>query len=433
MQFPLMSTRSLFGSLLFALMAVPAFLPAQEEISSKEEERLENLARDNSEWSAPKNSLTVGFRVLSSGVNVRFGNLGNVPLSTTVAPATDGLAQRVYNNGTVNVDALRAAEKDANGVQTSTPGGRYQTFSTSTTDVVDANGVVTGTVTTVVQTGDFLSYTPGLTRDWSYATPEQAVEIGGRPYVSMSSYSAASEGAMMDKKQGPSAGVELQLNHVIGRLSRRTEWSFVAGLALNGINNKTSGDVQSTLVTNTDFYSLHDQPAPVTSPSAPYTAPSGMSDPAESTVPISALPDSSQTSVVAGAATVHGRWQVKGAYFMMRVGPSVHTQLTERLGLSASMGVAGAYAGTHYSAAESLDIPNVGSAININEASDANKFLAGYYADFNMDFMANERMGLFGGVSAQKFGDYSQTLDTRTARIDIGTSVGLRGGVTIKF
>jgi len=36
-------------------------------------------------------------------------------------------------------------------------------------------------------------------------------------------------------------------------------------------------------------------------------------------------------------------------------------------------------------------------------------------------------------LSAQKLGDYSQALGSRTARVDLGSSVGLRGGINIKF
>jgi hypothetical protein len=61
------------------------------------------------------------------------------------------------------------------------------------------------------------------------------------------------------------------------------------------------------------------------------------------------------------------------------------------------------------------------------------KFLNGYYADLNLEWAANERTGLFGGFTAQKFDGYDQQVNGRTARIDLGSSVGLRGGVSIRF
>ncbi|MBI2497893.1 MAG: hypothetical protein HYV75_08295, partial [Opitutae bacterium] len=46
---------------------------------------------------------------------------------------------------------------------------------------------------------------------------------------------------------------------------------------------------------------------------------------------------------------------------------------------------------------------------------------------------ANEITGLFGGLTAQKLGDYDQVVGGRTAKVDLGSSVGIRAGVSIKF
>lgn len=78
--------------------------------------------------------------------------------------------------------------------------------------------------------------------------------------------------------------------------------------------------------------------------------------------------------------------------------------------MSASLGLAGAYAGSRYSAVESFEIPEIGSTRSTTEQSNASKFLRGYYADFNVEWFANDRTGLFGGISAQKFDEYNQTV-----------------------
>lgn len=430
-------------TVLAALWATPALVRAQE-ISAAEEQRLEALARENAEVYRPKTTVTVGFRMLSSGANVHFGNLGVVPADVTVAPLSDGKVDRTYNNGYVLVDTPRATELDTNGVQTSIPGlgNRYQI--TATTDVTDANGNVTGTTTKLVS--DNVSYTSGLTRFWGYSSPNQATSNG---YIAMSAYSTTSDGQSLAKKQGASGGVELQFSQVLGRVSKRAEWGFTTGVALNDISSKTSGNVSATLHTLTDYYSLNGQPAPTTALDNPYQggtyvdvvgtdgttviAPLGF----ETTTALSQLPNgalSANTSLV-GGATVHGVYKLKGAYFMVKVGPSMRAQLTERLGINASVGVAGAYAGTRYSVSESIDIPDVGGTISTpaTEQSSASKFLSGYYADFNVEWSANETTGLFGGLTAQKFGDYDQSVGGRIARVDLGSTVGVRGGVSIRF
>lgn len=422
-----MSLRSLKSPAALVLLALPALLGAQT--SSAEEERLQKLMADSSQLYVPKNHVSVGFHLLSSGGKVNYGNLGAVASNVENVA---GAVTRSYNNGQVGLDTLRPNETNTDGTQSSTPGGRYATTITATA----ADGS-----TTTVTVGDFLSYTPGVTRNWSYSSATQVTNNG---LIGFSTYSATSNGGTAMKDSGPSGGVEFEFSRVIGNVSKRVEWGFAAGVALNGINNKTSGSVASTLHANTDFYSLNGQAAPA----APYTTATAFTDfigtdgtvypiSKETTIPLGAVSVAgASTSGVVGGTTVNGNWQVKGAYFLMRVGPSLRAQLTERIGLSASFGVAGAYAGSTYSAVESFAVPDLADVLVRTpdpEQSSASKFISGYYADINLELALNGRTGFFGGFSAQKLAGYDQTLGGRTAHIDIGSSVGVRGGVNFRF
>lgn len=437
---PFMTLRPLLP--LFALLALasaPVLLTAQT--SSSEEERLEKLMADSSQWYVPKTTVSIGFRMLNSGGKVAFGNLGAVAFDSEVAPISAGLVDRVYDNGAVRTDVPRLDEKDAAGNVITTPGSRYPILSTVTVNVTDANGNVTGTEDILLQTGDFLAYTPGLTRTWGYGSSTQ---LTGDGRVAMSTYSASSEGANALKESGASAGVEFQYVRHFSKPASRLQWGVLAGITLNGINSKTAGTVTSTLNTRTDYYSL----GGMTVPDAPYFAPSFddylsssgevlRSDGLETTVPIVATPLSHEETATPQGIEVDGNWQVKGAYFMMRLGPTIRTQLTARFGLSASLGVAGAYTGTTYSVTETFQVPDLAGVIigagRGTEQTSQTKFLSGYYADLNMEWAATERTGLFGGFTAQKFDGYDQSVGSRTARIDLGSSVGVRGGVSIRF
>lgn len=221
---------------------------------------------------------------------------------------------------------------------------------------------------------------------------------------------------------------------------------MLTGISLNGINAKSSGSVTATLHAQTDFYSLNGAAAPA----APYNSTLAFVDlldgsgnviganGLETTVPLATVPDQpTKLTDTVGGTTINGNWQIKGAYYMVRLGPSVQTQLTSRLNVSASVGLAGAYAGTTYSVAETFQVPDVpdalvGGAVGTEQTTET-KFLTGYYADLNLEWAANERTGLFTGFTAQKFDGYDQSVGSRTARIDIGSSVGLRGGISIRF
>lgn len=428
-----MTLRLLTTATLITLASLPVLLSAQTETTGKEDERLESLARSEGEWRVPKTKVSVGFRMLNSGAQVDFGNLGSVPSIRSIAPVSEGARQRTYDNGQVFLDGLRSNEANTDGTQKSTPGGRYE---------------VTGTLEdgTVVVTNNLLSYTPGLTRDWETHTDAQFTSPG---YASFSYYSTTSEGASATHKQGATAGVEFQISRDIGRGSRTFQWGVVAGITLNDINGKSVGAVTSTLHTHTDYYAYNvsnGQPLPT----GVYASVDQFTELRDSNgvlinsvgleiaAPLSTVADPalSEDTAQAGAATVNGHWQVKGSYFMFRLGPSLRTRITDRLGLTASLGLAGAYAGTRYSAYESFanpDIPNMVIDTPDPISDTAAKFLTGYFADVNLEWLANDTLGLFGGVTAQQLSDYSQTLEGRTAKVDLGSSVGIRGGVSIRF
>ncbi len=435
-----MTLRLLKTASLLALISVPALLSAQTETTGKEEERLEALARSQGEWYVPKTKISVGFRFLNSGGKVDFGNLGEVATQLAIVPVSSGAVTRSYANGTVEVDALRANEKDADGNQTSTPGGRYDVFTTTTVNVVDADGVVTGTQDVVTRTGDLLSYTAGLTRVWFASTEGQLSTPG---YVSFSIYDVTSGGGSASHKQGANGGVEFQFSREIGHGTSRLQWGLIAGITLNGINSKSAGTVSSTLHTQTDYYSLNGQvitAVHLTNPSTGDILDSDgnvlVSGGLETTAALNALPDGTLSTNLSttGGANVDGNWQVKGSYFMVKFGPSIRTQITDRLGLTASLGLAGAYAGTRYSAYEAYTLTELpGVTFDTTESSTMDKFLHGYYADVNLEWTANETLGLFGGVTAQQLSAYEQKLGNRTAKIDLGSAVGIRGGVSIKF
>ncbi len=432
---------------LVLLAALPVVLTAQET-SAKEEERMSQLARNDGMWYTPKTRVSVGIRILDSGGKVEFGNLGSVPFLNEIIPATSGAVVRSYSDGEVRRDALRADEKDANGNQTSVPGGRYQITETVTVNVTDADGNVIGTQDVQRLSGDYLSYTPGLTREWEVFGQSQFLSKPG--YVAFNNYAAVSEGGTASKEQGMSGGLEVQMSRELGRGTRYFKWGVLAGVSLNDINSKTAGSVVSSLRTYTDYYSTGGMTLPLSQLSNPSTDATsdtngdGIANTYENTVPLPVAPgDIPSTDVLTpGGANVTGRWQVKGAYFLIKLGPTLRTQITEHFGLSASVGFAGAYAGTRYTAYESfqvaampgVDIETTDTATGQNTlSSTASRFLTGYYADLNLDWDMNDRFGLFGGVTAQQLDSYRQRLGDRTADVDLGSAVGLRGGVTIRF
>lgn len=373
-------------------------------------------------------TVTAGLRASSSGSDVRFGRLGHVSAQTTVDPFGQASTGRSYDNGTVITDAPRLNER-AGGVQdgavTSTPGGRYQIT------VTDQEGV-----TTVV--GDFLSYTPGRTRSWVYANSDQ---LTGDGRVGMSVFSATSDGATAEAEGDASGGLELSLARRLGRLAGgRVDWGLGAMVGLTDINSKSSGTIKATLNTLTDFYSLNGQGAPA----APYSGPSfgdllnsggAVVSPGglETTIPLGDTPVSRTEMALAGGAEIDGFWQIKGSYYLFRVGPHLRARVTDRFALFASAGLAGAYVGTTYRVEEVLRTPNPDITIAANEERDQSEFSTGFYGELTGEYWLTPRTGFFAGATYHTLGTYQQSLSGRTADVDLGKGAGLRFGIITRF
>lgn len=432
-----MNLRSVSTVALLAALVAPAF--AQSASSTDEEANLA-LTLPTDEWYVPKNSLHFGVRVMSKGAQVRFGNLGSI--SSLRATGPDASGNYVYDTGYVKKDALRDPfeTKSAPDPETKvgTPtyygepigNGRYLAHQVTR---AEEGGELTDTVV-----GEGLSYNPAFSREWAASS----TSLIDSTLLRMSNFSAKSEGAFAEKKEGVNSGIELSMSRVMGKLGTRFEWGLTGGIALNPINSKTGGAVRATLSVYSDYFRLGG-----TLPDGVKSGPTfgdfnpsvdGDDQSLETTVPVGATPDTTvagtgKTVTTPGGAVIDGNWKIKGAYFLMRFGPQVRAQLTERLGLSASIGLAGAFSGTRYTVFESLTVPELPDPITEEADNAKSAFLGGLYADVNLDWSVTERTGLYAGVNMQKFGSYDMEVGGRTAKIDFGSTMGVRGGMNFKF
>lgn len=430
-----MNLRSVLPVALLASFVLPAAAQTTDE-----EQVQYTLPTD--EWYVPKSTLSFGVRVLSKGASVKFGNLGVVDPYVN-GPLENG--DRAYADGFVKKDSLDSRALEAHTTEITQPGNTEGSYTLYT--INDGSGryqvrrltrgaaATDGTPGPVTDTpeGDGLSYVAGHSREWQAAGIDQ-IE-GNR--VRMTNYSTTSLGGSFEEDEGINPGLEMALARTIGTIGRRIDWGFTAGIAMNTMNAKAGGTVQATLMKRSDYYTIVG-----TLPTGSFGGPTFGYYPAnptpsntnlETTAPVVYDPVEEGTPSVVRNVDVQGNWQVKGAYFMIRVGPSLRTQLTQRIGLSASAGVAGAYAGSRYTVVEQIEIPELDGPI-IDQRWDADsKVLAGFYADLNLDWAATERTGLFAGVSMQQFGTYEMSVAGRTATIDLGNAIGLRGGISVRF
>ena len=357
---------------------------------------------------------------LSAVRKVAFHNVGSVPADQSVAGA--GIpADRTYDDGYVDVDT----RSDSSGHPVS----------------------------------------DGLTNSWKVnydsqitaaPTPTQAVpNPAGDSTIAFHIYSADSLGTEIKGRTDLSSGWELQMGKSLGKIARKIDVSWTGGFSLSGINAKRDDDVQTQLTTLTDVYSLVGQEPPI----APYTAGSGTGtnrnvydshgspilDPngntATAPVDTSILLAQSPTRTISntnadGTPTtvqVNGHWQIKGAYYMFRTGPTFQLPVTERIKLSLSFGGAVAFVGSTFKVDETIDLTDVTSPITNVQEKTRSVLMPAYYVDADAEYWITERAGLYLGATYQGSKSFDQTLGAESATVNLGSSSGVQTGLSLRF
>lgn len=148
-----------------------------------------------------------------------------------------------------------------------------------------------------------------------------------------------------------------------------------------------------------------------------------------------------RTTTISGG-TVLNQWDLRGAYFTFRLGPSVSYLITEHLRANLSAGLSVVFAGTNYTVAQTYQ-PDTADPVVSTATDDEDKFLSGYYVDATLEYDFTDRTGLYAGVTYQNNGSYTQTAeldDTATgshasykALVDLSSLSGFRMGMTFRF
>jgi len=431
--------------------------------------------------------------ITKDSLNIYEQDANGKPLAAGSTFETSGWISKVDATGntvTVYTPVLTAQPQtgtDANGNPTTT-------YTPATTPVVitnpDGSTIIADTnVYTWASTGKYLTHKDGQTRSWSVTDAANQVNTTNHT-VSMSTHGAASRrDVTIDADSNGSTGFEVTLERKLGQLGR-FEWGVSGGLKLVQINAKASRVLQSDLVLATDVYQMVN--TGLNKPDGIYfvvpSAGTSVTQPTDTTetsdlpsldlsgdpvkmygsattvvtkttgsdqstaTPIETTPISSYTNYRAGVVNVHGFWQLKGAYYMVRFGPTFRYRFNDRIAISGSIGAAIGYVGTVFRADEyynnyddvyELDgttpKPLIANAANSTffrsqEQNNTHKFIPGYYGEINAEYWMTERTGFYLGLTQQTMRDFTQTpLSGRTAKIDMGSSSGWRMGIMTRF
>ena len=403
--------------LVFALLGSVA-LRAQSETDHPTAPPPENLTFLTDEYIyIPKYRFSLGLRALSGAKTSFSGRAVIASTLDSIGAATGTGFSRIYHDGTVSPDSRTVSTDDGNGGNVNVP-----------------------------------IAPDGKTNTWTYADPTQVTPTGN---IAMNSYSADMNAAGPRTKDANNAyGFEVVVARDMGKIGTHFEWNLAAGFSLNDLSSGLRTTVPANITTTTDVYSLYGAPAPVAPFSGTSTATSQSvvdangnailnSDGTVKTVSPDTVtllgnePLSRNVSApVADTTSVINSWQLKGAYFTFRAGPTLLLPITEHLRASVSLGAALVYAGTTYTVRQQFT-PATGDAINLIESDSANHFLPGYYADANLEYWLTETAGFYAGAVYQNTGDFKQEVKTDTAdfttKVDMSSLAGVRAGVNFKF
>src|SRR5262249_14664557 len=143
-----------------------------------------------------------------------------------------------------------------------------------------------------------------------------------------------------------------------------------------------------------------------------------------------------QPTTVVDTTNVTDHFNLKGAYFTLRFGPTLIIPLTEDLNASLSFGAAMVYAGTTYTVDQDFQ-PDTGPEITSTVSTTRSYVMPGYFANADMEYWLTKRTGLYVGAAYQGSGSYTQKIHTDSAdystTVDLKDEQGVHLGVDVKF
>jgi hypothetical protein len=439
-----------------------------------------------------RNSVSVGVRMIGGNTKVGFRNLGGFDSISR----RFGLGAGNYDNGDWSTDERRSIANGDNRSFIDSPttteaayftenGGsrRSETTSAGTTVTwierevlahnryrlisreqytVAAGGDSSQNYDRTRTLGDYVDYFTtihaGATRNWGFTSPSQISSDGTNTYVDMSHYSTVGAGSATEAESSKSTGVEIQFAYVFKRY-KHFEWGINFSAGSSTISASTNQAVRARLLKETDrfrvfgtdasgnavtpstfTYSGYRSPNTTSVTGTIFTAPGGLA-PTDTSNPYlvenSLFLDHANVQSLglseAGLVDVWGDWRIKGAYYLLRVGPTARITLNKNWTLSVGAGFAGAYAGTRFTVDEFYERSDVAGLIRYQDESEEKRFVPGYYGDITLERWLSVRTGFYFGYGYEKLGDYTQHLESRAAKVDLGTSDGFRFGIITRF
>jgi hypothetical protein len=414
--------RVLLLALCVACLPVARVRAADEEQKPVPEE-IPNFSQLDEYIYVPKSTLSLGTRFLLKGPKTTYQGQGINP-----SPVDPG------DNSTVNVPNISRTYIDG----TVSPDQR----------TVTVNAGLGGEQQVPIASD-------GRTNSWSYDNQSQILNNGD---IAFHTYSSEITDTSSHNVNGaPNAGLELILDHDMGKIGKKIKWSITAGFSIADIHSSTYVSVPTTLTTLADTYDLFGQ----VPPSAPFTSPGTIT---QTVYSASGTVESGSTTTTATQSVTQqillgnvplnrtitnsyvdttNRYFNEGAYYTLRIGPMMTIPMGNHFKLNLSAGPDLIYLGSELNVLEDFSIV-AGTDYTQLYQKENSRILPGYFVDVDLQYQLTDTAGFYLGCIYEAAGSFSQSVASGTdpntganltysSKLDFGSEEGLKGGVTVRF
>jgi hypothetical protein len=255
---------------------------------------------------------------------------------------------------------------------------------------------------------------------WGY---DNASQVSGNNILFHSTLSRA-EGPGRDVSDDPQLGLELVYNREFGTFGKRNQhhWGLEASLGWTSVGIEDSGATRATVSRIIDAFGYRPGTTP---PPAPFRG--------TFTGPNFTLFDSPLRTVqTTSGVEVRGSREFTGDLFVGHLGPYAEFELTEKLQLTISGGLALGGMSSQFSWNETVSVPGA-TPIRRHASGNDGDVLVGGFIGASLGYQFNPRWSAHVGLQFESLGNYSQSVAGHKATIDLGQSVHVTVGVGYSF
>ena len=253
----------------------------------------------------------------------------------------------------------------------------------------------------------------GETWNWGY---QHASQVSGDNLLMHATGGIA--GASEQHEGDPSLGMDFNYIRDFGHY-KWGQWGVKIAFGYSQVSVHDNDPMSANVQTITDTYPLHGVVPPVAPYSGSYSGPGPV---------IGSEPISRSTSVGPGAI-ITGSHNVDAGLYDLRLGPSVNVPLYQSLSVQGGGGVALGVVDSHFSFTEN----SAAGPLSASGSDSTVGFVAGAYAEVGFAYRVSQSTSLFTGAQFQYLGDFQQSANGRSARLDFGQSVFYEIGLQWHF